>query len=285
MEKIKLLICGGLGHIMSNFIRYVLYRSKDFEIVSVDSFDNSQDITKLYIHYNHQFHIGNVCDQNYIEKIISFYRPNIIINSIDSTTLGAPNKILEKTKVITSAAILSSFGIPVIQLINSSDADPFGIWESTKKIIINNGGTALELPNVFGRRQNITDGVAKVVNDIISTNKIYIIDSKLPWVFVEDVASLIWFIIETNLKGHVQMPSLGFETIENIGKMVGNIFNKSPEIISVKREDLWDSVCVNYSAKNIDRWIPDSASLSSSIDKTIKWFMSNKWALMPNKEK
>lgn len=76
----KLLITGGAGFIGSNFIRSIMNKYPDYEIVNLDkltyagNLDNLRDIEKK----NYSFIKGDICDKETVEK--AFQDVNIIVN-------------------------------------------------------------------------------------------------------------------------------------------------------------------------------------------------------------
>ncbi len=66
----KVLVLGSAGFLMSNMMRYMLYRTKDFEFVSLDSLASVSDHCRVYTHRKHSFHIGDAGDPELLERIM-----------------------------------------------------------------------------------------------------------------------------------------------------------------------------------------------------------------------
>ena len=81
----KVLVLGSAGFLMSNFMRYVSYRSKDFEFVSVDKLTSPENIRFVYRNRNHQFYIGDTSDKYFMDRVIYVEKPDIIVNGIYET--------------------------------------------------------------------------------------------------------------------------------------------------------------------------------------------------------
>jgi len=278
--SIKILVCGSAGFLMSNFLRYVFYRSKEFKIVSVDYFENPKSYPKLYKHNLHTFYLGNLCDKDFLSKLIELEKPDFILNSISC------DELYDKIRVdfLQIFKNLYELQIPMMQLIPSEKLDILNLWGFLRKdnqvseTFINNGGLTLEIPNCFGMRQqynkNIECRFVNVIKNIIDDNDIVASSKLVPWVFSEDVASFIWFLIEKRMSGFVQMPQLGYKSMCDMAKIAMETLGKKSNIITIPcfLDD-------EYSGNSIEEWIPDSISLEKSVIKTVKWFDVNRWAL------
>jgi nucleoside-diphosphate-sugar epimerase len=129
-------------------------------------------------------------------------------------------------------------------------------------------------------------GLAQMVDGILKYNTVYTYHQRWPWVYAEDVASLIWYIIENNIKGEVKMPPLGFMSLETMAQIVCKELQKEPRVIEVNQEvmpynnEFWEPICYwPDKGSNIGDWVPDSPDLESMVRKTASWYQANKWAL------
>lgn len=262
---------------MSNFMRYLLYRSKDFEIASVDKLINPADYNRIYFNRNHKFYIGDITDEYFMDRLIAIEKPDWIINGIGYFSIEEHKRIELHTKnIINSAILLSKYGIPTIQL---SHTDKYGYNFVSSQFTLKNG-IMLVLPNCFGMRQKYTAGLAQLIWSIKELGEVYVHEQYLPWVYAEDVASLIWYIIEKNFRGGAWMPALGFMNLKTMANIVCSELGMNAKFIEV--EDIskyWEPLCYQYSKYEIDGWEPDSVSLEDAIKKTISWYKANKWAL------
>ena len=172
--------------------------------------------------------------------------------------------------------------LPLIQLIPSNNLDKFAIWEFLKKdnyITKNYNGCILELCNCFGFRQkynkNVKSRVVNIIKNSIEGSEIEVSSSLAPWVFSEDIASLLWFILETKYTGYIKMPSLGHMTLKEIAEITLKTLNKNNHM---KEIDI--DLETQYKYTHINEWIPDSISLEKSLQKTINWYNVNRWAIL-----
>lgn len=275
--KKKLLLCGSAGFLMANFMRYLLYRSRDYEIVSVDKMKNDDEKKRIYFHQNHKFYIGDITDEVFINRIASFEAPDIIINGCFYNN-QQDNQLQDIIKGTTN---LLNLQIPVIQLCGCIEKsyDTLGFWNFINNLIITSGNTSIELPNVFGIRQRLEWmlGVPWIQYNMLKENRIFVRDVKVPWAYAEDVASLLWFIIEMMVTGHIKMPALGMLSEKDIAEKIKMVYNSSCEILVAKDGP---GLVTKYEYERIRYWSPDSEDIDSLLVKTINWFEVNKnWAL------
>lgn len=273
--KTKILICGSTGFLMANFIRYVLYRSKDFEIISVDNLYNPNDTKRIYFNRNHRFYIGDFSNKVFMSKLINFEKPDFII---------CGDEIFEYETLLKITS-LCEFSIPFIfipPMIDSNDKDQICI--PIKNMIKRTGNTIIELPNRFGMRQKpysfriFGSNIAFMMwAYLVKGNGISVSNLDIPWVYAEDVASFIWYVLENRRTGLIRMPPLGYISEKTIMEKVRLISAADFQIIENSVGD-FDLLIKKYDFDNLD-WIPDSKNLESVLDKTINWFNANKWAL------
>jgi dTDP-D-glucose 4,6-dehydratase len=267
----KILICGSSGFLMSNFIRYLLYRTKEYDIVSVD-FVSKDNYKRIYKHKKHRFYLGNSCDEEFIQNLYNIEQPDFIINSFPKNN--------NDTRFSKTFHNLCHKSAKMIQIVPTSYNDYTGKWEFLKH---NNGlaeyfksyNTILEIPHCFGIRQDSgVDDIRDIINTLIENREVYTCDYKFPWVYAEDVASLLWFIIESKLNGYYKMPELGYKSRKDIAILINKILNKQ---ININIEST--NINVEYKGNVIENWMPDSKNLDDSLIKTISWYNANKWAL------
>ncbi|MFA5048797.1 MAG: hypothetical protein WC516_07260 [Patescibacteria group bacterium] len=281
MEKKKILVCGSAGFLMSNFIRYLMYmtrETKEFEIVSVDKLKKINDYKRVYLNKDHKFYIGNIADEYFIDRLLFIENPDFIVNGCFYTNQQANNF----NEILTGTTNLLRAKAPLIQICGCIEPlfDYIGFWNCISKIIENDGETVIEIPNVFGCRQRVEPwfSVPWIQNSLLKHKTVKVRDEKFPWVFAEDVASLIWFVLDNKIKGHIKMPVLGYLSEKEIAECIQRLYNIDFNICVSKPSFDHDYMVKEYNGDIINNWKPDSNNINSSLEKTIKWFDHNRWA-------
>lgn len=257
--KKKILICGTTNFLIANFIRYILYRTKEYEIISVDNLENTDDIKRIYFNKNHNFYIGDYSDLSFMNKLLSLEKPDYIICG------EVKYELLVKT-----AFTLRELNIPVIMLLSLKN-EKMNI--PVKDIMKQN--TTISIPNNFGMRQRPEqNNVAEIIRDFLINKYCLVSDISVPWVYAEDVASLIWYLIDKKINGDIIMPPLGYMSKKDIFNNIKNLYKIDyPCEIVINDEHIVDK----YYYSTIE-WKPDY-TIEEALDKTIRWFDANRWSL------
>ena len=69
----RLLVTGGAGFIGSNFVRYVLSRYADYEVLNLDKLTyagNLENLEGLENHPRHTFFHGDICDPDLVGDVL-----------------------------------------------------------------------------------------------------------------------------------------------------------------------------------------------------------------------
>lgn len=83
MSKIKYLITGGAGFIGCNFIRYILKKYQDVQVINLDNLTyagNLNNLSEIDKDKRYKFYKRDICDYKQIKGIISRIRPDYIVN-------------------------------------------------------------------------------------------------------------------------------------------------------------------------------------------------------------
>src|SRR3989344_6660615 len=73
-KRSKILITGGAGFIGSNFIKHILGKYQDYQIINLDKLTycgNLKNLTDIDDNPRYEFIKGDICDLNIIDKIAS----------------------------------------------------------------------------------------------------------------------------------------------------------------------------------------------------------------------
>lgn len=278
----KVLVCGSAGFLMSNLMRYMLYRTKDYDFASVDRLRDANDFHRVYQHRKHSFNIGDAGDQDFMDRLVWMEKPDIIV--VATSPMMPPRSIRPSTSSEVRDIVLptatachhakrglfyaSSWKWPhVIRLVPDEDILDMGareMWRYVESMVVEANGTVLRLPVCFGRRGNgrFEELLGKFVPGQMTYEPC---DSganpdrqKRRYAYAEDVSSMLWFIMERRNRGVVRMPALAVTSpIDML---------ETPSEGYLGMED-----------PMMPGWLPDSQNMEEAVAKTIKWYTMNKW--------
>jgi dTDP-glucose 4,6-dehydratase len=113
MNSTKILITGSGGFIFSNFVRYVLYRHKEYSLISVDKITEPKNLHNIYSNRDHKFYIADITDRHVMDNIFNLERPDIVVHgaaesNVDDSIKGANQFILSNvlgTQIIVDMCV------------------------------------------------------------------------------------------------------------------------------------------------------------------------------------
>lgn len=110
----KILVTGGAGFIGTNFIKYIMDRHKDDEVLCVDKLTyagNRGNLAEFENDSRFEFCKADICDKDKIEKIFRGYAPDCVINfaaeSHVDRSLVSPSAFIE-TNVVGTQILLDA---------------------------------------------------------------------------------------------------------------------------------------------------------------------------------
>jgi dTDP-glucose 4,6-dehydratase len=110
----KILVTGGLGFIGSNFIRYLLNKYPNYEVINIDKVTyagNPENLTDIEGNPNYSFVKGDICNQELIDKIVKsvdgiihFAAESHVDRSIENSSDFIKTNV-EGTRILLDAAL------------------------------------------------------------------------------------------------------------------------------------------------------------------------------------
>lgn len=108
----RILVTGGAGFIGSNFIQFMLSAHPDDKLVNIDLLTyagNLENLSSIERNPAYAFEKGDICDQNFVEKILSKHNINTIVNfaaesHVDRSILGSSEFI--RTNIVGTSILL-----------------------------------------------------------------------------------------------------------------------------------------------------------------------------------
>lgn len=312
--KIKILITGGAGFIGSNFIRILLNKETDSEIINLDkltyagNLDNLKDIEK---NNRYTFVKGDICDKETIEKLMK--NVDMVVNfaaetHVDRSILSAGSFVL--TDVFGTFNLLEAARKNDIKkFIHIGTDEVYGSIEKgafceTDRLNPTNpysaskaGADLLALSffktygmpmvvtrstNNFGPYQHPEKLIPKMIINAI-------LDKELPvygegknirdWLFVEDNCNAIYFLLDKGKNGEIYNIS-GENQKQNIEivKMILKYLRKPESLIKFVKDRPSHDFRYSIDCKKIKKlgW-KTSGNFEEYLKKTVDWYKANEW--------
>lgn len=317
-SKPKLLITGSGSFMFGNFIRYAIHNKYNYNFVSIDKVQKHSMMYNVYTNKDHQFHIGDVCDEHFIDVLFKVEKPDIVIHaagetsvdkSIENPTLFVKSNVLG-TQVIINACVSSG----VKKLIYISSADVYGhltdeeqpSWKENAPLNPRNVHSASKAAgellikaahithgltyniirpcNNFGPRQSADKFIPKIIKSIVDDKPIFIYGQGMQirdWLYVEDNCEAILKILSDGKENEIYNVSANQElaNIEMVQKIC-NVFGKGHSLIQFVEERLGHDFRYSIDSAKIRNlgWQP-KYNLMDALNATVRWYNLNQWFL------
>lgn len=310
----KLLVTGGAGFIGSNFIRTMLNKDKQVQIVNLDKLtyagnpDNLKDIEQ---DSRYQFVHGDICNEKTVEPLVR--DADIIVNfaaeSHVDRSIGKPDDFIKTdifgTFVLLEAARKHGIGrfvqISTDEVYGSIDdgrfietdplmpSSPYSASKAGADRLVYSYFVTYRLPVVIPRSSN-NFGPCQYPEKLISLFITNALDNKsLPiygdgknvrdWLYVTDNCEAIALIMEKGKDGEVYNVGAGNEKQNlDITKRILNTLGKPDSLMTFVDDRKGHD---RRYALNIDKikelgWKPRH-TFESAMDETIAWYRDNRW--------
>jgi len=311
---LKILVTGGAGFIGSNFIKYVLKRYQDFEIINFDALTYAGNLKNLFEVQNnprYKFIKGDITDFNLINSLVKecHYIINFAAETHVDRSIENPD-IFIKTNVLGTQTLLNSVRKNNIKkYIQISTDEVYGSIEGTGKFTESSilspsspysaskaAGDLLTIANFitfnlpvivtrcsnnYGPNQFPEKFLPLMILNIMKDKKIPIYGDGLnvrDWIHVEDHCSAIMEVLLNGKIGEIYNIGANKE-LKNIelAKIVLRIMNKSEDLIEFVPDRPGHDRRYAIDSTKISRalgWKP-KISFEDGLKKTIEWYQNN----------
>ncbi|AEH07428.1 dTDP-glucose 4,6-dehydratase [Methanothermococcus okinawensis] len=317
----KMLVTGGAGFIGSNFIRYMLDKYKDLEIINLDklgygsNLENLKDITNKY-NSRYSFVKGDINDFELVSKLIK--EVDAVVNMAAEThvdrSISNPYSFLESNimGVYTILEAVKKYN-PDVNLVHVSTDEVYGdieegsftendrLMPSSPYSAGKAGGDMLVLG--YARTYNLNAKITRCTNNygpyqfpeklipktIIRASK----DLKIPiygkgdnirdWLYVLDHCSGIETVLEKGEKREVYNISSNNEKMNiDIAKMILELLNKPLDLIEFVEDRPGHDVRYSLdSSKLKELGWKPKYDFKEGLKETVNWYMDNEWWWKP----
>lgn len=313
----KLLVAGGAGFIGSNFIRYMLDKYKNYEIVNLDKLTyagNLENVGDIKKNIRHTFVKGDICDQKLVEELVKREKVDVIINFAAETHVDRsiidPEAFI-KTDVIGTYTLLEvarKFSVKKYVQISTDEvygsiehgsfsemsnlmpSSPYAASKAAADLLTLAYKKTYGLPvlitrgsNTYGPYQYPEKLISLFITNLLENKKVPLYgDGKgvRDWLYVIDHCSGIDTALHKGDVGKIYNMGAGNEkTNLEITHMILKELNKTGEMIEFVRDRPGHDKRYSLNCEKLKAlgWKP-MYSLTQGLKETIKWYKQNtKW--------
>lgn len=134
----KLLITGGAGFIGSNFIRYILKKYPQYQIVNVDLLTyagNLSNLKEISSNQNYKFIKGDISNEIFIDKLFKKEKFDYVLNfaaeSHVDRSIKSPHIFVQTNILGTQALLQSAYKTKVKKFVQISTDEVYGTLSQT----------------------------------------------------------------------------------------------------------------------------------------------------------
>lgn len=314
----KVLITGTGGFIFSNFIRKAIYERQPYNFVSVDKVTKSSVLNNIYQNKSHQFYIGDVADEHFMNVLFEYERPDVVIHgaaeSFVDDSLKDPNKFIHSnvlgTQVVTNCCV--KWGVERLiyistdevygQLTSESDSawtesspldprNPYSASKASGELIVRAAHSSHGLnynitrsSNNYGPRQTPEKLIPKVIKCIMNNEKIPVYGKGLQlrdWTYVNDSCAAILTVLRDGKLNETYNISANqeFTNIEVVQKIC-NAMGKGHDLVEFVQDRPGHDFRYSIDCSKIKNlgWKPTCRFKEGIVD-TVEWYQKNTWFL------
>lgn len=308
------LITGGAGFIGSNFIHYLLKKYPDVEIINIDKLTYAGNLDSLKDIENnprYRFVKGDICDKTTVEPLIK--KCDIVVNfaaeSHVDRSIGRPDDFIQ-TDVFGTFVLLEAarkygverfiqistdevYGSTLAESFKETDplmpSSPYSASKAGADRLAYSYYVTYQLPvlitrcsNNFGPYQYPEKLIPLFITNAMEDKKLPIYgDGKnvRDWIFVEDHCRAIDVVLQKGELGEVY--NIGAENEKSNLEITDYILKKlkkTKDLMAFVDDRLGHDRRYSLNWDKIKKlgWMP-SVSFEEAMDKTIDWYIQNRW--------
>jgi len=316
MANLKLLITGGAGFIGSNFIKYVLNKRPDYQVVNLDkltycgNLDNLKDVEN---NPNYKFIKGDICNQELIDNIVS-EKPDAIINfaaeshvdrsildpySFLRTDIFGTYNLLEAARKYNIGRFLQ---ISTDEVYGSTEKDsffeksplnpsnPYSASKAAADTIANSYFITYKMPILITRSTNNLGPfqypeklIPLFITNLLENKKIPLYGDGLnirDWLYVLDNCEAIDLILHKGKEGEIyNIAGENEKTNLGITNFILKEMGKDENFIEYVRDRPGHDRRYSLNCEKTKKelgWEPKS-NFEEALKKTLQWYKDNEW--------
>jgi len=318
----KILVSGGAGFIGSNFIRHMLVKYPNYEIINLDKLTYAGNLNNLKdLEKNKKYSLlkGDICDKKIVEKLIK--RVNIIINfaaesHVDRSIIKSDAFIQTNvfgTYVLLQAAkefkIKKFIHISTDEVYGSIDSgsfnedsslkpsSPYSASKASSDMLVTAFNVTYGLSTIitrstnnFGPFQYPEKLIPLFITNLLEGKKIPLYGDGLnvrDWFYVIDNCEAIDFLLHHGKEGEIyNIGASNEKTNLEITKKILNFLGKDGNFIEYVNDRLGHDRRYSLDCSKIKTlgWKP-KFEFDDALETTINWYKNNEWWWKPLKKR
>lgn len=311
----KILITGGAGFIGSNFVRYMLDKYEDYEIVNLDSLTycgNLENLREIEDNPNYTFCKGDITDKDLVFKItsdvdyiVNFAAESHVDRSIEDPEIFIKSNVLG-TQVLLDAA--KEYGIKKYLQVSTDEVygslgktgyfredtplapnSPYSASKASADLMVRAYNKTFDLPvnitrcsNNYGPYQFPEKLIPLMISNALENKPLPVYGDGLnirDWLHVYDHCSAIDLVLHRGKIGEIYNVGGNNEkkNIEIVKLILQNL-NKSESLINFVKDRLGHDRRYAIDSSKIQNelgWTP-KYTFETGIAETIQWYLDNK---------
>ena len=311
----NILITGGAGFIGANFCHYVYNKSDNFVCLDALTYaGNKENIENLLNNQNFTFVLGNICDEELVDKVIKENKIDVVVNfaaeSHVENSIKTPQPFIDTN--ITGVRVLldacKKHNIKRFHQVSTDEVygelkdgdpsfletsplkptNPYSISKAAADLLVlsynkmfNLDTTISRCSNNYGIYQHKEKFVSKSIQDVINNRNITVHgDGKniRDWINVLDHCEGIKRIIESGRSGEIyNIGSSGEKTNLEVAKTILSCFKSSKSKIEFveNRKNNDYRYSINYDKISKELGYKPKYTFENSLQTIIDWYKQN----------
>ncbi|RXA21995.1 dTDP-glucose 4,6-dehydratase [Methanosarcina sp. MSH10X1] len=316
----KLLITGGCGFIGSNFIRYMLEKYPDYQIINFDKLTyagNPANLKDIENNPNYSFVKGDICDPDIVNKVmkktdqvIHFAAESHVDRSIEDGSVFVRTNVLGTNTLLQSALahnIKKFIHISTDEVYGSikegsftekgnlNPSSPYSSSKASSDLLAMSYYTTYGLPvcitrctNNFGPYQYPEKLIPFFISRLMEGEKVPVYGTGLnirDWIYVKDHCSAVDFVLHRGKRGEIYNIDGGneltnLEITYHILKMLG----KEESLIEYVEDRKGHDFRYSLDGSKLEKmgWKPQY-DFGTALEQTVRWYVGNRWWWEPLK--
>jgi dTDP-glucose 4,6-dehydratase len=310
----KILVTGGCGFIGSNFIRHMLNKYPDYNIINFDKLtyagnpNNLKDIEK---NNKYSFIKGEICDSAVVDNamqgvdsVVHFAAESHVDRSIDDASTFVRTNVLG-TFVLLDSALKHNinrfvhistdevYGSRVKGSFKETDiltpSSPYSSSKAGSDLLAQSYYITHKLPviitrctNNYGPYQYPEKLIPLFITNLLENHKVPLYGTGKnvrDWIFVLDHCNAVDFVLHRGNPGEIYNIGGGAEkTNIEITKIILEILGKDESMIEYVKDRLGHDLRYSLDCSKMRKlgWKPEY-SFNEALSDTVRWYVKNKW--------